>query len=600
MNEPFETTSRSAPMGASSSTPSAAATYDPAAIVKIFIDRYDLSAEDVLKALAVDEHGRRHVMRVDLGQISVDTANAGAGEQIAHLKSHIDFATRKEASGRWLHGIRRRSARLKQTYADLFQVTLDEQLRDLGSRPTHFFAELLRHLDAELTLLKRKQAETQAIAGRVAEQLRPLQQEIEEAINPKSNGPIWTRVLDIVTSLVQTVGKSVGLVGKVMTAERLVNDREEYACTLDLIAASMGLLQELRGRAQTELDQLRQLQQKVQGVMDELGRQRTSAQARLAKHPYAQVDVTNLRQAELIAMRVTVELPMLALARYQEMSNEQLHDTIFAQALTQTRRHTAALGLTDIMEMEAATLAERSDAAANSDLVIATIQMAYERTGTDTLQLKPNASPRDWWLVGVPDETNPAFNFGGASLVSTKRRDQFLFLRVRTGLALTDLAGVEMMSSAFDQAAKRRNYFVLDAMVADDRARRTFALGLATGIVHIHGGGFAIEDSRGLHQLGSTVETALAQFEAQEVLHRVIEGQMNRIPLVDLCATLEGYLARGQASNQESDAQTALWREIAEHIEDHLTVLYEQMRFVAGLNGTNDAPTSMLTKGDAA
>lgn len=557
-------------------------------MIEQFVERYDLSADDVIKAISVDEHGRRHMARVELGQISIDPADTGAREQIAHLKSHIDFATRKEASGRWLPSVRRRLARLKQIYTDQLLATINDQKRDAETRPAAFLSELIKHLDTDIAVLKRKHSEAQTTLARLTEQLRPLQQEIENAINPKSGGPIWTRVLDMVTSLVQTVGRSVGLVGKVMTAERLVNDREEYACMMDLISAALGLLQELRGKAQEELDQLRQLQQRLETAQANLDRQRTMAQTRLAKHPYAQVDVTNLRQAEFISARVTVDLSPGDLARYLEMDEQKLREAFYAVSLTQAHRHTSALGLTDIMEMEAAELSQANAPSRNNDLVVATIQMAYEHAGRDTLQLKPTALPRDWWLVGVPDETNPAFNFGGVSLVSTKRRDQFLFLRVRTGLSLSDLAGLEGMSSAFEQAAKRRNYFVLDALVADDRSRHLFALGLATGVIHISGGGFAVADAQNDHVLGSTVESALEYFETHDELYSVIDEQMHRIPLNDLCALLEGYLERGQGHIDDQGNSSLLWREMAAHIDDHLSVVYEQMRFAAniGANGT--------------
>jgi hypothetical protein len=126
----------------------------------------------------------------------------------------------------------------------------------------------------------------------------------------------------------------------------------------------------------------------------------------------------------------------------------------------------------------------------------------------------------------------------------------------------------------FEQALSARNYFVLDALALDDRARQAFALGLAGGVIRVSNSGFALAGADGSEMvLGQMVDDALDQLSLRADLMQVIEAQFNALPLADAIERMEAYLARGQSVKDE------LWWEFASYARDRLELARHQLTF---------------------
>ena len=171
----------------------------------------------------------------------------------------------------------------------------------------------------------------------------------------------------------------------------------------------------------------------------------------------------------------------------------------------------------------------------------------------------------------------PGFAFDGATLVGTGRRDQVQFIHVEVGLAPDDLTAYVATREPFEQAATQRNYFVLEALALDDHARQVFALGLATGVIGVRGGAFAIDgDERGDERitLGATADEALDRFAQRSDWIKAADDQLKALPLDTSIERLEAYLARGRGIQDE------LWWEFASYGRDQLELLKHQQVFV--------------------
>jgi len=260
------------------------------------------------------------------------------------------------------------------------------------------------------------------------------------------------------------------------------------------------------------------------------------------------------------------------------VDESRLYQDVYDAALADARKRTASLSLLELMEMQAADMQARASDAlpANDDLVAATLEAAYRRIGNHAVDLDRKAAPRNWWLVGVPDETNAGFAFENSTLVGTGRRDQVQFLHVEIGIAPQDLTAYTATRESFEQASAQRNFYILDALAMDDHARQVFALGLAGGVIVVQGGVFALagDDGSGA-ALSATVEDALDQFSQRADLMKAAEDGFNALPLPTLVERLEAYLARGHGIRDE------LWWEFASYVRDRLELARHQMTFAS-------------------
>jgi hypothetical protein len=574
-------------------------------IAKTFAERGGLTGDDLIALLGLDDHGRKWQVRVELGQLDADATSQAVMSDLSALKSRLDFALRKEASRRWLPHVRRRMARIKTNLEAALQQFAQEIHGNPELRPAVIWSELQRILEAEVAVLKRRQLEYGAGLSRAEEQLRSTQADIEGALH--SGGNKWfSRLKELVFA---AVSRGVNLVTQVMTAERLVNDREEYAYLMDLGNAAITLLQEASGLAQAQLNQVMQVRTCVETALSQLERMTAAVQARLCAHPYAHLDETSLQQVALLQAnthtQVSVPLILSNLAAYVGADAAQLCRNVSSMALKQVRQQCASVTLPHLLEMRAAQLsgeaaaqdagsdeeASRQPALRPNDLVLSALGIAVERASSPTLALVPEARPQAWWLVGVMDETNPGFQFGSSMLVSTRRRDQLQFLHVQTGLTTGQLADFEVANQQLDVALRERNFFVTSAMLSDASMLRVFALGLACGLVGLRRGGFAATAAHGADvALGPTPEQAMTTLAEQPTLTQHLTDVIEQLPPSELISRLEQYLSQTQQTPAQDD--DVLWSDCADCVRERLTLAKQQLRFVA-------APPVMQRAADA-
>jgi len=436
------------------------------AAVRARLESSGLIGDGLLNWLKTDDNARVFDPRVDLGPAALD------GENAAQAHRRIQFALRKEPSGRWIPLLRRRTARLKLAAAQALTEWFDALRNTPDLCAAAYVAELIRQLDAEIAALRREASRIGEALGQVNRQLQPLQAEIEKALTP--GGSSWiSRLLDL-SAVMTTLGRGVSLMARVVTAERLVNDREEYAFSADLITAAIGVAQEAREAARAELDRLAQLRVNLLAAQQLLAEARAQVNSRLGTHPYAQVDATHPQQVARIGARIAAALSSNDLTTFLPMDPAQLFTTLQGAALEQTQRVTASLDLVQLMEDEAKALADNPGEAAGrlpdiipDELVLDALQATYRHAVSPSLKVSPDAQDYELSLVGVTDETAPGFNFERATLVSTGRRDRVQFLHVRVGLCLLDLIGFEQMTGRLESASQRRNYYVLEALAQE-------------------------------------------------------------------------------------------------------------------------------------
>jgi hypothetical protein len=482
--------------------------------------------------------------------------------------SHLQRALTPQPSRRWTPLIARRAVQLKYDGAQAIAASLAAACRD-AARPAAWLAAFVKVCDAELALLDQRQSEARAKLRQAEKELEPLQARVNAFLQANASRHTITRLVELLTALLQAVDRGVGLTAVVLMAERLVNDRESQAFNLDTAAAAAGILQEIRAQAQAERERIGQFQAGCRAAAEQAAGARTAILARLTAHPYADVDMTDAALAERLQAHIQPAAAPGLLHDLLDLDGEQLYRQLFTAAVAQVRQQTLGLSMTELMDMQAAgMLGEEID----DDLSAATLEAAYRRTGIPSIELGRKASPQEWQLVGVLDETNPGFAFEQATLVGTGRRDQIQFMRVQVGIALQDLLAFSAVRESFEQAAAQRNYYVLDALAADDHARRAFALGLASGIIAVHEGAFALDGQHQL-QLGLTVEDALDYFIQRTELVRLVEDEFNALPLVTAAERMESYLARGQA------VQDVLWWELASYVRERLELAQHQLTF---------------------
>jgi hypothetical protein len=357
-------------------------------------------------------------------------------------------------------------------------------------------------------------------------------------------------------------------------AERLVNDRELYAFAVDTAAAAGSVLQEIRGQIQAEREQLDEFVLRCRSVAQQLTAARSSAQARLAAHPYADINLAQDGLIDRLSARLPGDGPSQPLNQVLPLDEARLFQTWREEWMKHTRQHTQTISLLELMEMEAAEIKLRQEQEdEHDDLVVATLEAAYRRASTPALDLEKRVTPREWWLVGVPDETNSGFAFENATLVGTGRSDQVQFMHVEVGLAPQDVMTYIATRDPFEQAALHRNFYVFEALAQDDHARQVFALGLAVGVIGTKGGGFVL-NGHAAETLGANVEDALERFAQRPELVKTAEEAINDVPLNEMLDRLEAYLARGRGVQDE------LWWEFASYVRDRLELLKHQAVFV--------------------
>lgn len=454
-----------------------------AATVKAYLESSGFIGDGLINALRTDDNGRVFDPRVDV-------ASAAALDQTDNSQAQrlIQFALRKEPSGRWLALLRRRVARAKAEAVRDLEAWFAGLRSDPAANVAANVAELIHQLDAEAAALRREVARVSDALGQVNRQLQPLQAEIERALT--HGGASWLARLFDLNNWWASLGRGVGLMARAMTAAQLVNDREAYAFSADLLTAAIGIVQELRQLAEAEAKRLTQLHDSLIAARQRAMHDRTRALARLGAHPYAQVEATHPRQVTRIGAGVPAVLPTADLTAFLAMDEAQLLETVRSAAFEQTRRATAHLDLVRLMEDEAGALAAELRDAPNSattpltpdELVLQALQAAYAHAIRPALRTSSDAEAYELLLVGVTDETSPGFNFEHATLASTGRRDRVLFLCVRTGLCLRDLVGFEAMAQRLDTALLRRNYYVLDALAGRNAELPAVALRVESNI----------------------------------------------------------------------------------------------------------------------
>jgi hypothetical protein len=547
--------------------------------------RYGLTAEVLLDTLCADENGRALNTTIALGGLVEGLTEQNEKERAPRVLSHLQRALTPQSSGRWMPFLTRRAAQVKRDATLALSEALNALVSD-APRPAAWLRAWVEACDAEIKTLERKRADAHAKLRQAEKDLEPLQARINSFLQANASRRTITRLVEVLTVMLQTVDRGVGLTAVVLMAERLVNDREAHSLTVDATNAAIGVLQEVRGLAQARRDEVAQFVARCRAVEHQIAAARTTAAARLAAHPYADVDLTDAGLVERLSARVQAASapdegrlpPLMALDQAQLV--RRLVDT----ALGQVRQHTAALSLLELMDLQAMSMlgsasSEPTDnAAGDGDLVAATLETAYRRVSNSSLELERKARPQDWWLVGVPDETNPGFAYDNATLVGTGRRDQVQFLHVQVGLAPQDLTAYAAAQAAFEQASAQRNYYVFEQLATDDHARQVFALGLASGVIAVRGGEFSCEVSPDGGQpvrLGTTAEDALDQFVQRAEWVKAAEGEINGLPLAELVTRLESYLARGRSTQDE------LWWEFASYVRDRLEVVRHQMTFTS-------------------
>jgi hypothetical protein len=552
---------------------------DYTAEAKAFLARYGLTADTLLEALSTDENGRAFNTMINLGGLVDGVNEQNERERAPRVLSHLQRALTPQPSGRWMPLVTRRAAQVKHDAVPRVTDLLATVTRD-ANRPAACLAAFVQACEAELKALERVRTDAQARLRQAEKELEPLQVRINAFLQANASRRTITHLIELVTTLLQAVDRGVGLTAVVLMAERLVNDREAHGLRVDAANAAMGILQEARGQAQARRDEIAQFVARCRAVAEQIASARASVG--LAAHPYADVDLTDAALAERLNARIqtTPAVDGLRLEPFLGLDETQLYAGLHESALSRVRKHTALLSLLDLMDLQASEMQEPPEALAEGgDLVAATLEAAYRRVGNPSVELARKASPEDWWLVGVPDETNPGFAFEHATLVGSGRRDQIQFVHVQTGISPQDLTALTASRDAFEQAAAQRNYYVLDALATDDHARQVFALGLAGGLITVRGGEFALSQDGSQVTLGSTVDAALDQFIQQPEGIKAVEDEFNALPLATAVERLESYLARGSTVRDE------LWGEFASYARERLELTRHQMTFVGKNEG---------------
>lgn len=539
-----------------------------------FLTRHGWTGELLFSAVRMDENHRVFNPAITLGAIARTVTEQNEKERAPQVLGHLQQALTPQPSGRWAPLVNRRAAQIKREIEPRLRDAWAALYRDEARQPGRWLKALVERCDAEIKYLERQRAEDQAQLRQAEQDLAPLQTRINSFLQANASRRTITHLLEFLTTLLQQVDRGVGLTAVVLMAERLVNEREARAFSLDAAAAALGVLTEIRGQAQVERDRLAQFATRCHAVATQLGALKTTAQARLAVHPYADISLTEDHLLEQLRDRVQLTPPSRNLAQLLRLDEAQLLRDWQGEWLAQVQQQTAALSLIELMELEAAALTARADQAEpERDLVAATLETAYRRAGGRVLDTDRRATPTEYWLVGVPDETNAGFAFEGATLVGTGRRDQVQFVHVEVGLTLADLTAYTATRESFEQAAAHRNYFVLESLATDDHARQVFALSLAAGVIGVRGGVFAIDGEERV-ALGPTADEALDQFAQRPDWIKAAEDQVNALPLPVALERLEAYLARGRGIQDE------LWWEFASYVRERVALLKHQHVFV--------------------
>ncbi len=552
------------------------AAIDVAGEVKSFLARYGLTGQALFDAVRVDDSGRPFNPTVAFGGLVEGLSDKNEKERAPRVLSHLQRALTPQPSGRWALLLARRATQLKRQALPLLADAFAGLYQDATARPAAWLKAFVAACDEDIRWLEQRRADALNKVRQAEKELEPLQARINDFLRANASRRTLTRLIELAITLLQIVDRGIGVTAIVLLAERLVNDREAHALAADAASAALGVLQEARGQAQAERDRIAQFLARCRAAAQRIAAARSSTQAALVAHPYADVDLTDAALVErLLAGSQPLILPGPP-ARFLDLDEQRLYDELHAAALAQARRQTAALSLLELMEMQAADLLSRSGAPApRHDLVAATLEMAYRRIGSRAVELERKAAPRDWWLVGVPDESNAGFAFESSTLVGAGRRDQVQFLHVEIGFAPQDLTAYTASRQAFEQASAQRNYYVFETLATDDRARQLFALALAGGVIAVRGGAFALPLPDGDAMLGATVDDAFEQFSQQPHLVKAAEDQFNALPLAEQAARLDAYLARGRGIQDE------LWWEFASYVRDRLELVRHQIVFVA-------------------
>lgn len=127
---------------------------DPvAATVKAYLESSGFIGDGLINALRTDDNGRVFDPRVDVASTTaLDQADNSQAQRL------IQFALRKEPSGRWLALLRRRTARLKAEATRDLEAWFAALRRDPAANVAAHVAELIHQLDAEATALRRESA----------------------------------------------------------------------------------------------------------------------------------------------------------------------------------------------------------------------------------------------------------------------------------------------------------------------------------------------------------------------------------------------------------------------------------------------------------
>jgi hypothetical protein len=558
-------------------------TVDYAAEAMNVLSRYGLTAETLVDAVSTDESGRAFNTTIALGNLVEGLTEQNEKERAPRVLSHLQRALAPQPSGRWTPLITRRVAQIKRESAPILAEMFAALVRD-SSRPAAWLKALVEACETEIKTLERRRADAQAKLRQAEKELEPLQARINAFLQANASRSTITHLFELLTSLLMAVDRGVGLTAVVLVAERLVNDRESRAFTADAATAAIGILQEVRGQAQARRDEMAQFASRCRAVAGQIGSAREATQSRLAANPYADVDLTDAGLVERLGahIRGTVMVDATHLTQFMAMDEAKLYHELVDSALAEVRKQTASLSLLNLMDMQATFMLHPGDAqgqppealTSDGDLVAATLEAAYQRVGSPAVELERRAAPQDWWLVGVPDETNPGFAFDNATLVGSGRRDQVQFLHVQVGIAPQDLTAFVATRESFEQALALRNYYVLEALATDDHARQVFALGLASGVIAVRGGEFCLDGDQPV-RLGATAEDALDEFVQQVELVRKAEDGFDALPLAVMAERLESYLARGRSIQDE------LWWEFASYVRDRLELARHQMTFVS-------------------
>jgi DNA-binding FrmR family transcriptional regulator len=538
------------------------------------LTRYGWTGEMLFNFIRTNENHRVFNATITLNALTDGVTKENEKDRAPQVLGHLQRALAPQPSGRWSPLVARRTAQAKQVIASRLSEMFGALYRDAERRPAIWLKALIDQLNVELKGLDRQRSDAQAQLRQAEAELQPLQQRINQFLQANASRQTITRFVEFLATLFQNIDRGVGLTSVVLMAERLVNDRETYAFAVDTAGAASSVLQEIRGQVQAEREQFDQFMLRCRHVAQQLAAARSSALARLAAHPYADINLAQDGLIDRLSARVPTEATNQPLNQLLALDEAQLFQKWREEWLVHTRQHTQAISLLELMEMEAAEIeARQAQEEGHADLVVATLEAAYRRAATPALDLEKRVTPREWWLVGVPDETNSGFAFEDATLVGTGRRDQVQFVHVAVGLAPQDVMTYAATRDPFEQAALHRNFYVFEALAQDDHARQVFALGLAIGVIGTKGGVFVLNGRSG-EALGANVEDALERFTQRPELIKDAEAAIDEVPVNEIIDRLEAYLARGRGVQEE------LWWEFASYVRDRLELLKHQAVFV--------------------